>query len=413
MAGISYTLDQPRASPGQTVHITAVMFNDGDSTIDWTPPESLVLQWRSSDGQVTRSLATLDGTAAQINTPVNTFAKVRWQAVVPSQLDGLQAVNIEGETTLMALDTTPEGRPSVLANATNIPVVDAGTASSPDLPDPPLPDNVVIASGASPTDGPGIARPRTYDDPTASPASLSGFDKFRNAISPYEPVYFVLGNRGGRNARYQVSFKYRVFTPKDINNPSFFDHLYIGYTQTALWDLHSDSHPFIDTSYKPSLFWHKDALLQSSDKQWFMGLASGVEHESNGKAGNDSRSINYAYIQPELNYRFNNGSTLTFAPRVKSYFRIGDNPDYRDYAGNVDWKLRWAQDNGLVLSGMYRHGRKSRDTTQLDAAWPLRRTPLNMNGYVHFQYFKGYGETLLGYSQKSGSQFRLGFSFIP
>ena len=51
--------------------------------------------------------------------------------------------------------------------------------------------------------------------------------------------------------------------------------------------------------------------------------------------------------------------------------------------------------------------------TQIDAAWPLQRTPLNMNGYLHLQYFNGYGETLLGYNHRSGPHFRIGLSLIP
>src|SRR3546814_7186186 len=118
-----------------------------------------------------------------------------------------------------------------------------------------------------------------------------------------------MGNKGGRNARYQVSFKYRLFTPDDPNNPGFADNIYMGYTHTALWDLHSDSHPFVDTSFKPSLFWHKEALWQSPQKDWFIGLASGVQHDSNGKGGDASCSLTYAYAQPDFNYRFDGGST--------------------------------------------------------------------------------------------------------
>lgn len=408
LAGISYSLEQSHATAGDSVMISAVMFNDTDSSMDWIPPESLVLQWRNPNGEVTRSLAYLDTPPGQRNVPVNTFVRAAWKAVVPSGTTGLQAVNIEGSPTMLALDTTalPGGR--IAGTIAAAPVVDAGAAEHPHESDPPLPTTVVAATGASPTMGPPVA---AAENNAAGPQS--GFDKFRNAISPYEPIYFVMGNKGGRHARYQVSFKYRLFTPRDPMNPTFANHLYLGYTQTALWDLHGDSHPFVDTSYKPSLFWRKDALIQSEDNHWFLGLASGIQHESNGKAGDDSRSINYAYIQPELNYRFNGGSTLTFAPRVKTYFHVRDNPDYRHYAGNVDWQLRWAQDNGLVLSGLYRQGRKSRTMTQLDAAWPLRRTPLNMNGYVHLQYFNGYGETLLGYNHKSGPHFRIGLSLVP
>lgn len=407
-AGISYNLEQSHASAGETVVINAVIFNDTSSALDWTPAEHLVLQWRDQHGDVTRSLAYLSTTPTSFNIPVNTFIKISWQAVVPTGLKGLQAINIEGEKTLLALDTSPIEGGRIVGTTAEGPVVDAGTAQLSEKNDPPLPKNVVVAAGASPHQGPPASGPQT-----ASAASVSAFNKFRNAISPYEPIYFVGGNKGGRNARYQVSFKYRLFTPDNAEEASFIDHLYLGYTQTALWDLHGDSHPFVDTSYKPSVFWRQDALLQSDDKKWFLGLASGVQHESNGKGGDDSRSLNYAYIQPEFNYRFNGGSTLTFAPQFKTYFGVRDNPDYRHYAGNVDWKLRWAQDNGLVLTGLYRHGHNNRSMTQLDAAWPLQRTPLNMNGYLHLQYFQGYGETLLGYNHKSGPHFRIGLSLVP
>lgn len=407
-AAISYNLEQSHASAGETVRINAVMFNDTDTAIDWIPPEHLVLQWRNPAGDTTRSLAYLDTAPGQRNVPVNTFTRAAWKAVVPTGLTGLQAVNIEGEPTMLALDTTAAPIRRITGTTAASPVVDAGAAQSLHDSDPPLPETVVTAAGASPTEGPAVSNQQL-----ASTAPQSGFDKFRNAISPYEPIYIVGGNKDGRNARYQVSFKYRLFTPPDPTETSFLNHLYLGYTQTALWDLHSDSHPFVDTSFKPSLFWRKDALLQTEDKQWFLGLASGVQHESNGKAGDDSRSLNYGYIQPEFNYRFNGGSTLTFAPQIKTYFHVRDNPDYRHYAGNVDWKLRWAQDNGLVLSGLYRQGKKSRSMTQLDAAWPLRRTPLNMNGYLHLQYFNGYGETLLGYDHRSGPHFRIGLSLVP
>lgn len=409
-AGVSYQLLQPRAQAGATVTIQGVVFNDTDTAFSWSAPPQLTLQWRNQDGQVIRSLAYLENGDSLVNIPVNNFVKFSWRAVVPTGTHGLQAVNIEGEHTLLALDASPAGPNSITGTAANVPVVDAGVGSGYNGVDPALPVNVVTATGSNALAGPAVAgKPLNETN-----QQQSAFNLFRSAISVHEPIYFDVGGRGGRNARYQVSLKYRLFTPTDATRPDFIDNLYFGYTQTALWDLHSDSMPFIDTSFKPSLFWRKDALWQSPDQQWFAGLAAGVEHESNGKGGEDSRSLNFVYLQPELNYRFDGGSTLTFGPRIKSYFKLDtDNSDYKEYAGNIDWKLRYAQDNGLVLTGLYRHGRAGRDATTLEAAWPLRRTFLNMNGYLHVQYFKGYGETLLGYNHKSDSQVRVGLALVP
>lgn len=405
-AGITYHLDQTHAVAGDAVTVRAVLFNDTDSAMTWRTPKNLVLQWRDQNGHTVRSLAYIEGDGDPVNVPVNNFVKLSWRAIVPSGVKGLQAVNVEGESTLLALDATPLDQSLIAGTTADVPIVDAGAGALHDQ-DPPLPAKVVSAVGASATQGPPVG------GSTATAAQATGFDVFRSSLSAYEPIYFDVGNEGGRNARYQVSFKYRIFTPNDPNNPQFIDHLYLGYTQTALWDLHSDSHPFVDTSFKPSLFWRKDAIWQSRQNDWFVGLASGIEHESNGKSGDDSRSLNFAYIQPEFNYRFSGGSTLTFAPRLKGYFATRNNPDYADYAGHVDWKLRWAQDNGLVLTGLYRHGHNNHNTTQIEAAWPLRRTFLNMNGYLHVQYFKGYGETLLGYDRRSDSQVRIGIALVP
>lgn len=407
-AGMTYKLDRPQALPGETVSITGLLFNDTDTAITWNAPKKLVIQWRNQDGESIRSLAYLAHGSERANVPVNNFVKFAWNAVVPTGARGLQAVNIEGESTLLALDTSPLERSTISGTPAIGPVIDAGAATGPQATDPALPENLVVAAGASVTQGPAVTPAPQQTTPS------SGFERFSSAISSYEPVYFDMGNKGGRNARYQVSFKYRLFTPDDPKAPSFEDHLYLGYTQTALWDLHSDSNPFVDTSFKPSLFWQKDALWQSPNKDVFIGLASGIAHESNGKSEDDSRSLNFGYVQPEFNYRFDGGSTLTFAPRLKAYFSLGDkNSDYADYAGHVDWNLRWAQDNGLVLSGLYRQGTQGRTTTQIEAAWPLRRTFLNMNGYLHVQYFKGYGETLLGYNYKSEPQVRVGISLVP
>ncbi|MCI2809610.1 phospholipase A [Eoetvoesiella caeni] len=403
-AGITYQLDSVHATNGETVRIKGMLFNDTANSLSWKPPKTLVLQWRAADGHAVRSLAYLDRPSEQINLPVNNFAALSWSAVVPKAVKGLQAINIEGEQALLALDTSPLEKSAVTGTPAMGPVIDAGIPAQ--QPQPPLPNNVVAATGASIHQGPPPASASLGTAPSA-------FENFRTAISPYEPIYFDVGTKGGTNARFQISFKYRLSSPSDSRNPGFMDHWYLGYTQTSLWDLEGRSKPFVDSTYNPSLFWHNDTLWQSQDKDWYAGLNAGVEHKSNGKSGADSRSINDAYLQPELNYRFNGGSTLTFAPRIKGYFSKKENPDYADYAGYVDWKLRWAQDNGLILTGLYRQGKQGHNSAQLEAAWPLRRTFLNMNGYLHVQYFKGYGETLLGYNQNSGSQVRVGLSLVP
>ncbi|MFY3460427.1 phospholipase A [Achromobacter xylosoxidans] len=400
-AGVSYRLDRPSAAPGDTITIEAVYFNEGNARATWEAPPELVLQWRGQDGQIVRSLAKLQGGKASYSVPVNNFARMAWSAEVPASARGLQAISIEGQPAMMALDATGRDSGTLASTPAPVPVVDPRTGQ-------PVPPAVVTAAGASPEGGP------APDTVAVSSYQQSAFDHFRSAISEYKPVYFDIGTRGQTTARFQISAKYRLFSPSGNRPATWGENFYLGYTQTSLWDLQGDSMPFIDTTFNPSLFWLSDNMWQSESQSWRLGLNTGVEHNSNGKAGDDSRSVNDAYIQPQFNYRFDGGSTLTFAPKVKAYFGVAsENSDYADYAGRVDWNLRWAQDNGAVVSAMYRQGDQRRRTTQLDFAWPLQRTWLNMNGYLHLQYFNGYGETLLGYNQRNESQFRIGLSLVP
>ncbi|ANN71090.1 phospholipase A [Bordetella bronchialis] len=402
-AGVSYKLDRASAAPGTRIQVQAVYFNDTEAGGRWQPPRSLVLQWRSPSGAVVRSLAQADSDDLEFNVPVNNFARMSWTAVVPTNVTGLQAVSIEGEPALMALDASGIG--AIASKPADVPVVDARTGK-------PLPPAEVEATGVSPVEGPAPTQvaAQSAPDSTGNPA----FDRLRAGLSEYQPTYFDLRTRDRTTAKFQFSFKYRLFTPERGEEAGFLDHLYLGYTQTSVWDLEGDSRPFIDTTFNPSLFWLSERMWQSKDNNWSLGMASGVEHASNGKAGDDSRSVNDAFVQPALNYRFQGGSTLTFAPRIKGYFALGDeNRDYTDYTGWVDYHLRWAQDNGLVASVMYRQGDSARRTTQLDLAWPLKRTFLNMNGYLHLQYFNGYGDTLLGYNQRQRSQIGIGLSLVP
>ncbi len=402
LAGVTYRLDRASAAPGDTVRIEAVYFNDGESGSTWEPSEKMVVQWRGADGKIVRSLATRPGGKSNLNVPADNFARLSWDAVVPVQANGLQAVSIEGQPSMMALDATGRETGTLASKPAYGPVVDARTGK-------PVPAVEVAAAGASTEGGPA---PAEWTDSGA--AEDAAFNEFRSALSAYKPVYFSVDTRNDTTARFQISAKYRLFRSPEKRPPTFGEKFYMGYTQTSLWDLHGHSKPFIDTTYNPSLFWYSEKMWESDNKNWYVGLNTGVEHASNGRDGEESRSLNDAYVQPSFNYRFDSGSTLSFSPKIKSYFMVEEyTSGYSKYAGHVDWNLRWAQDDGAVVSAMYRQGDSQRRTTQLDFAWPLRRTFLNMNGYLHLQYFNGYGETLLYYNKRGDTQFRIGLALVP
>lgn len=232
------------------------------------------------------------------------------------------------------------------------------------------------------------------------------------AVSAHEPVYFLAGTRNGLNARYQLSFKYRIFDKESTPAQWWpaLGQLHFGYTQTAVWDLDVNSKPFHDTSYRPTLFWQK-RLDNSENMPRY--LRAGFEHESNGREGANSRSVNLAYVQPAWRADFDDGKSLIFAPRFYSYLDKVENADIAHFRGYADWLLRYGDESEWVLSSRVRVGSGGHSSTQFDLSVPFRK-PLfaRTGGFVHLQLFSGYGETLLDYNQRHPAQLRVGFSIV-
>lgn len=232
------------------------------------------------------------------------------------------------------------------------------------------------------------------------------------ALSPEEPIYFLFGHGDdhGADARFQISFKYRPFEPKGsiAQYAPFLSNLYFSYTQTTLWDIGGDSSPFRDTSYRPGIFYRwAGASRGVLPDVWRIG----VEHESNGQGGVDSRSLNIAYVRPSWDIDLANGKRLTFSPKVYTYLDKDENSDIAHYRGYVDWQLRYGREDGLMLTGLYRQGTRGYATGQLDISYPLSDRILSRTGtFAHLQIFSGYGETLLDYNKDRDTQIRLGIS---
>lgn len=234
-------------------------------------------------------------------------------------------------------------------------------------------------------------------------------------LSPYEPMYIVFGVSGADTARFQFSFKYRLFDERGALERMLpgVSKLHFGYTQTSLWDIGGSSAPFRDTSYKPSLFYYEPQLLASADNRFLMGLQAGLEHESNGRDGLRSRSINIAYVQPSWRWFIDDEHYFSVAPKIYNYLEREDNNDIGKYRGHADLELRYGKRDGWLFSSILRKGDGLGHSMQLDASYPLRQPFFaNAGGYVHFQYFNGYGETLLDYNVRRSPQFRIGFSIV-
>jgi len=274
------------------------------------------------------------------------------------------------------------------------------------------PVQVVGIESAGDTDKASVRDAATTDDWKSPPVVVIAKPGDEPSLSANEPTYFVVGSSDDRGAdsRFQISFKYRPFDPKGsvAEFLPLLSNVYFTYTQTTLWDLGENSSPFRDTSYRPGVFYRWTGRDRSIfPAEWRAGL----EHESNGQGGIDSRSINTAYVRPTWNFDLPNGRRLSFLPKIYGYIEKDQNSDIDRYRGYADWQLRYGREDGLIVGALYRQGTAGYATGQVDLSYPLSdRIFAGTGTFLHVQMFSGYGETLLEYNQHRDTQIRIGLS---
>jgi outer membrane phospholipase A len=333
--------------------------------------------------------------------PDTTEARVG-QLVVPMQRDGPEAeVLVEPGATHLGryLGTLPADLEGLVA--IELTGWDAGRCYV----------EVVPATSSSEIEGAAQADPSDLDD------DVPIAPRFADNLSFYEPMYFVVGPRVSLNAKFQLGFKYRLFNAEGrlARKRPFLEKFFLGYTQISLWDLGAYSSPFVDTSYKPGVFY----LDQYSGIR-FLGieldsLEGGYQHESNGQGGDSSRSLDIVYIRPTFRYGSAQGWHLTIAPKIWTYVGdLSENPDLPDYRGYFDLNIRFGRPDGLEVATTFRKGTESGyGSFQLDLTYPLDKVLFrNAASYLQFQYFNGWGETLLHYNEMYPTQYRIGISLF-
>jgi phospholipase A1/A2 len=260
----------------------------------------------------------------------------------------------------------------------------------------------------------GAAVARTEGEPTQEQQTALVDKPPPLAVSVYEPVYVLIGGDDGLNAKFQISFRYRLFDNRGplAQRLPWIDDLYLSFSQTSLWDLSDLSKPFKDSSYRPRLFYANYDLARFFDGQLRFGIETGVGHESNGKDGADSRSFNMLYARPAFTVGDADGLRFYVAPLIHNYIADNENPDLKNYRGYVDWLLGFGSKGGLDFWATLRKGTRSDfGSVELNASYPLSKlSGGDLTGWLMLQYFGGYGESLLDYRSKLDSQLRLGIS---
>ena len=248
---------------------------------------------------------------------------------------------------------------------------------------------------------------------TPSPSDRTIGNAFLENLSAYQPIYAVYGPGTNSEARIQISFRYQLFgSEAREDHPALGDGFYFAYTQRMFWDLGADSSPFRNIDFQPEIFYTTPPKALS-DKTT-LSAQVGLRHESNGRDGDLSRSLNTIYVAPMAAFSLGNETRLTVAPRAWLYAGdLSDNADIRRYRGNSGLTVEIGQDDGLRLSTSSRINFSSgKGSIAADLSYPLRRI---LGGgpdfYLFGQSFAGYGENLLDYNRRT-TRLRIGVALV-
>lgn len=245
------------------------------------------------------------------------------------------------------------------------------------------------------------------------PANRSAINPFLDNFGAYQPVYAVYGPGTNSEARLQISFKYRLFNLSEDETPGAGrEGLHFAYTQRMFWDLGAESSPFRNIDFQPELFYLAPSKTLANGVT--ASAQTGISHESNGRDGAASRSLNSIYIAPMAAISLGRGYRLSVAPRFAVLVGdLSDNPDIRRYRGNSSLLAELGKDDGLRLSTVTRlNFGTGKGAFSAGLSYPLPRIHADLPSlYLFGQSFIGYGENLLDYDRRV-TRFRLGVALV-
>ncbi len=335
------------------------------------------------------------------------YRQIAYSGTLPPTLRGvvrIEPTSLNAAPVLVTLNRDPATAADVRAANRASDVPDTASATRSVTP-------AEAAQESPPTEAATAALPVTpvATAPASIPVASDLQDEGR--LSFFDPMYVTLGGRSGMNAKFQLSFKYRIFQAETPTSRGLIDNLHFGYTQFSLWDLSSESKPFYDTNYRPSLFYYLPDTRIKHGILSRLSFAGGLEHESNGRSQAESRSINTVFIKPTFYLGDLTGWHATVTPKLYYYLSKSENKDIADYRGYADLRLAWGKTDSWELSTVLRKGMKgSNYSADTQVSYPLVQLLPGTAGFLVMGYFTGYGESLLDYNRKRASQFRIGYS---
>jgi outer membrane phospholipase A len=249
---------------------------------------------------------------------------------------------------------------------------------------------------------------KTYD------SMLHLYQPYLENLTPYKPIYFLIGT-DPRESKFQLSFKYRILDNDSRTGQKYpwLKGFHFGYTQTSFWDLKSESIPFKDTSYKPEFFFISPNIMTPEYKKYRFFMQTGLQHESNGRDDEESRSTNFLYIKPMfLCFADKRPYGLLISPKIWAYVNNEDetNRDLYKYRGYFELEVAVGKADSFLLESSFYRGSKG-GSVIVDFYYPMHKIFTNFDIYFQAQYTNALAESLLNYKERNES-FRLGFAIV-
>ena len=237
---------------------------------------------------------------------------------------------------------------------------------------------------------------------------VNDFDS-RPAFGIYKDTYFVGGTalntkptEFNSDVKFQISFRHRL--TKSIL--PLHSHLFLQYSQKAIWNVFEESLPFHDLNFNPGI--GVQNLVVYNGKLVGNGTIM-LEHESNGRDGEASRSWNKVSV----------AYAAVIDPRLEVYFKTWipiidgqQNKDILKYCGIfqagsqfISADRRWVADVTFVK----RQGWNLNFNTILNVGFRFSKRD---NQYLMLHFYDGYGENLLDYN-KYHCRLRIGLLIRP
>ena len=387
---------QPAVTAGQPAVILLSFLNPGTLPLRGIFPEHLDLELRELTNHGTTTADRIDS-GGVYNIQPQGFGTTAYRFLMPVGFTGEVVVSARGVPgSSVRFDVTTK-----VASSTNSTAVPEGAS---------LPQGAGVTGSTKEPAALGRQEQRRPDHAGLDSAG----EFFRDHFFGYQPMYILMGP-DHPNTKLQFSFKYKLIGEDSwlAQQAPWVRGAYFTYTQTSLWDTSAPSAPFLDTSYKPEfLYQWQDIWRRGNFPDWMrFDFDAALGHESNGRDGEASRTLNQAYLRPRLIMGYDGGWQVTVAPRAWVYLgTLNENPEIATYRGYAELQIRAGKSDSILLDATIRAGNSlDRGSLTLDASYPLRNLTSHwLNGYVYLQYFNGYGESFLRYQERT-STFRIGY----